>query len=179
MPSLKKKNFFLIWIKCKNNFPVRGYATSTCPSWLPKCPFVKTTLPFYYWDEEPFSKNNFVQFFHFKACVRYFLSSCYFSPNDSPSKNYKNCFLFYLKSSFHSRDIQIFVFLSSPLFLPVSHCFRGCSKINLKVYDVINCLNKNLVTHFVWYPEKEKRYDKETLSIDRVSNKEQFYGKIM
>ena len=59
-------------------------------------------------------------------------------------KNYEKCFLFHLKSSFRSRDIQIFVFPSSPLFLPVSHCFRDWSKINLKVYDVINCLNKNL-----------------------------------
>ena len=27
--------------------------------------------------------------------------------------------------------------------------FRGCSKVNLKIYDVISCLNKNLITHFV------------------------------
>ena len=32
--------------------------------------------------------------------------------------------------------------------LPVNHCFRGCLKINVKVYDIINCLNKNLM-HFV------------------------------
>ena len=65
-----------------------------------------------------------------------------------PFKNYEKCFLFHLKSSFCSQDIPIFLFLSSPLFLPSSrsHCFRGWSKINLKVYDVINCLNKNLIT---------------------------------
>ena len=40
-------------------------------------------------------------------------------------QNYEKCFLFHLKSSFHSRDIQFFVFLSFPLFLPVGHCFRG------------------------------------------------------
>ena len=68
--------------------------------------------------------------------------------------------------------------MSSPFF-PVSHCFRGCSKKNLKIYDVINCLNKNLITHFVWYLEKEIRCDIETLSIIRVSNKEHFNGKIM
>ena len=34
-----------------------------------------------------------------------------FSPNDSPFKADK-CFLFYLKSSFRSRDIQIFVIFS-------------------------------------------------------------------
>ena len=86
----------------------------------------------------------------FKACVRYFLSQFYFSLNNSPSKTMKN-FLFHLKSSFRSRDIQIFVFLSSPLFSPVSHCFRGWWKITLKFYNVINCPNKNLITHLVWY----------------------------
>ena len=86
--------------------------------------------------------------------------------------------IFHLKSCFCSQDIQIFVFLSSPYFLPASHCFRGWLKINLKVYYVINCLKKNL-TQFVWYPEKEKKYDIETFSIDRVLNKEHFYGKTM
>ena len=109
-----------------------------------------------------------------KDCVYYFLSTFYFSPNDSPSK----CFVFHLKSSFCSRDIQIFVYSSSPLFFPVSHCFRGWFKKNLKVYDVINCLNKNLITH-AWYLEKEMRCDIETLSIDTVLNTEHFYGKIM
>ena len=71
-------------------------------------------------------------------------------------KKYEKWLLFYLKSSFRSRDIQFFVFLSSPLFLPVSHCFRGWWKINLKVCDIINCLNKNLITHLVWYLKKEK-----------------------
>ena len=82
-------------------------------------------------------------------------------------------------SSFRSWDIQIFVFLSALIFLSVSHCVRGCLKINLKVYDVINCLNKNLITHCVWYLGKEKRSDIETLSIDKVLNKEHFYDKIM
>ena len=48
-----------------------------------------------------------------------------------------------------------------------------------KIYDVINWLSKNLITHFVWYLEKEIGCDIETLSIIRVSNKEHFYGKIM
>ena len=55
-------------------------------------------------------------------------------------------FLIQLKNFFHSQDFQNFVFPSSPLFLPVNQCFRDWSKINLKVYDVINCLNKNLIT---------------------------------
>ena len=37
-----------------------------------------------------------------------------FSPNDSPSKTIKNVFLFHRKSSFRSRDIQIFVIFSLP-----------------------------------------------------------------
>ena len=32
----------------------------------------------------------------------------------------------------------------------------------------MNCLNKNLITHFVWYLEKEKRYDIESFSVNRV-----------
>ena len=60
-----------------------------------------------------------------KACIRYFLSNFYFSSNDSPSKTMNNIFLFHLKSSFRSIDIQSFVFRSSPLFFRVSHCFRG------------------------------------------------------
>ena len=86
-------------------------------------------------------------------------------------KKFQDNFLFDLKSSFHSRDNQMFGFLSSHLFLHVSHCFRGCSKVNLKVYDIINCLHKNLTTQFVWYLEKEKKYDSKILSIDRVLNK--------
>ena len=88
-------------------------------------------------------------------------------------------FLFHLKNSFCYQDIQFIVFLSSPLFLPVHHCFRGCLKINFEVCDIINCLIKNLITNFIWYLGKEKRYDIETLSNDRVLNKENLYGKIM
>ena len=107
----------------------------------------------------------------FKACVRYSLSNFYFSPNDNPS-----CFLFHLKSSVHSWNIQIFVFLH---FLLVSHCLRSWSKKNLKVYDGISCLSKNLIKHFDWYLEKKIRCDIETLSNDRELNKEQFLWKIM
>ena len=114
----------------------------------------------------------------FKACVCYFHQIFIFLPNDSPSKTMKNV-LFHLESSFYSQDIQIFIFLSFHFFLQVSHCFRGWPKINLKVHDIINCLNKNSTTHFVWYLEKEKRYDIETLSIDGVSDNEHFYRKIM
>ena len=119
--------------------------------------------------------------FWFKACVFYLLTNLSFSPNDSHLTTQKmlwKMFLFNLKSSFRSWDIQLFVFPSSPLSLPVSHSYRAWSKINFKVYDVSNCLNKNL-THFVWYLEKKKRYDIEILSTDRLLNKEHFYRKIM
>ena len=90
-------------------------------------------------------------------------------------KLWKMFFISY-KCSFRSQDSKIFVFLSSPYFSTVSHCFRGWLKINLNAFDVINCLNKNLITHFVWYYEKEKRYSSETLSVNRVLNKEHFYS---
>ena len=115
----------------------------------------------------------------FKACVRYFLSNFYLSPNDSPSEIMKNVFLFHQKTSVHSQDIQIFLFFSAPLFSPVSHCFRGWFKKNFKVCDVINCQIENLITHFVWYLEKEIRSDIELLHIDKVWNMEHFCGKII
>ena len=113
----------------------------------------------------------------FKILCPLFFIKFLFSIKWKPLKNYEKCFLFHLKSSFRSRDIQFFVFPSSPLFLSVSHCVRGCLKISLKVYDVINCLNKNLITHCVWYLGKEKRYDTETLSIDTVLIKNIFMAK--
>ena len=61
---------------------------------------------------------------------------------------YEKCFLFHVKSSFHCQDIQSFIFPSSNHFFPDSHWLRGWWRINLKVYDVSNCLNKNLITHF-------------------------------
>ena len=112
-------------------------------------------------------------FLVFKASVRYFLSNFIFHQMIALQKP------FHLKCSLRSWNIQIFPFLTSPLFLPVSHCFRGWSKINLKVYGIINCLRKNLITHFVRYLEKEKRYDVEALFIDRVLNKDYFHRKIM
>ena len=69
--------------------------------------------------------------------------------------------------------------LASIFFHIQNKCFRGWFKKNPKVYGIINCLNKNLITHFVWYLKKEIRCDIETLSIDRVLNTEHFYGKIM
>ena len=121
------------------------------------------------------SKTCFFSFF--KACVRYFFKTFYFSPNES-FKTYERFFISSKKLFSFSR-YSIFVFSPSPIFLPVSHRLRDWSKINLKDSDVINCLNKNLVTHFVWYLEKEKKYNIETLAIDTVLNKKHFYEKIM
>ena len=115
--------------------------------------------------------------FEVKDCVRYFLSNYYFSPNDSPSKTIK--ILISSKKLFLFSRYSNFCFSGFPSFFPFSHCFRSWWKINLKVCDVINYLNKNFITHFAWYLKKEKRYDNETLSIDSVLNKEHFYWKIM
>ena len=93
----------------------------------------------------------------FKSCVRYFLFSFFFFTKWQPLNNYEKCFLFHLKSSLQCQDIQIFVFLSSPLFYPVSHWLRRWLMINLKVYDVSNSLNNNLITHFVWYFLRRKK----------------------
>ena len=51
-----------------------------------------------------------------KACISYFLSNFYFFTNWWPLKNYEKCFLFHLKTSFCSRDIQIFVIFSLPFY---------------------------------------------------------------
>ena len=112
-----------------------------------------------------------------KACNRYFYQVFIFSPNDDTSKNYEKCFLFHKKALLVLEIIKFFYFRPSLFFLPVGHCFRGRSKINLKVYDAISCLNKNSITYFVCYLEKEKRYDTKTLSIAGVSNKNIFMEK--
>ena len=51
---------------------------------------------------------------------------------------------------------------SFSLYPPVSHCSKRWPKINLKVYDVISWLNKNLKTHIVCCLEEENKSDIET-----------------
>ena len=111
--------------------------------------------------------------FPFKGSVRYFLTYFYFSyfcfsQMIYPSKSMKNVFYFIWKLfSFSRFFIQFFVYFSAPIFfLSVSHWFRGWLKNNL--CNISNCINKNLTTHFVWYPEKEIWCDIENLSIDSV-----------
>ena len=91
--------------------------------------------------------------FKVKAFVRYFYQIFIFSPIDSPAKTMKNTSYFIKKALFVLEIIKFLYFHPSLFFF---HCFRRWSKINLKVYDTINCLNKNSITHFVWYLEKEK-----------------------
>ena len=76
--------------------------------------------------------------------------------------------VFYDKMILYSMTKCVF-----PLFPFVSHCFRRWLKISLKVYDVINWLNKNLKTHFAWYLQKESV----SWSIDKVLNTENLHGK--
>ena len=47
-----------------------------------------------------------------RACVRYFLPIFYFFTKWQPFKNWKVFFISSIKSSFRSRDIQIFVIFS-------------------------------------------------------------------
>ena len=54
-------------------------------------------------------------------------------------------------------------------YLPGSHFLKSWSKINLKFYDVFNCLKKNF--------RRTQRYDIEPLAIDTVLDKEHFIEK--
>ena len=112
-----------------------------------------------------------------KACVCCFLSNFYFSPSDSPSKTMKKCFFISSKNLFSFSRYSNFCIFVLPPFSLSAIALEGDSRKILKVYDVIICLNKNLITCFVWYLEKEIRCDIETFSIDRVLNTEHFYGK--
>ena len=71
-----------------------------------------------------FVRNNVYIYTYLKLVSAIFINFFIILPNNSPSKTMKKNF-FHLKSSFRYQDIQIFVFLFFPLFLPVGHCFRG------------------------------------------------------
>ena len=70
------------------------------------------------------SFKNCIIYCFIKACVCYFLSNFYHQM--IAFRKYEKCFLFHLKSSFRSWDIQVFVFSSPPL----SHIFmkKSCRK---------------------------------------------------
>ena len=76
----------------------------------------------------------------------------------------KNSFYFIWKAFFVLEIFKKFISIF-PSFFPFGRSFRVWPKINL---EVVMCLSRNTITHFVWYLEKEKSYDIETLSIDRT-----------
>ena len=94
-----------------------------------------------------------------------------------PLQNLWKMFFISSKKLFYFSRYLFFCVSIFPSFSPCQPLLRAWSKINLKVYDVINCLNKNVIIYLVWYLEKANRYDIETLSIDRVLNKKHFYVK--
>ena len=67
-------------------------------------------------------------------CLLFFLSNFYFFIKWWPLKNYKKCFLFHLKSSFHSWDTQIFVIFSLPF---QAFRFKTANR-SVIIYDVTN-----------------------------------------
>ena len=95
-------------------------------------------------------------------CLLFFIKFLFFI-KWQPFKSYEKWFLFYQKSALRSQDIQIFVFSSFPLFFLPAIALEADPRKILKF--VINCLNMNLITHFVWYLDKEIRCGIETLSI--------------
>ena len=66
-----------------------------------------------------------------KVCVRFFF--IFFPPNDSFWMI--NAFYFIWKTLFILKILE-FLYLSSHLFFPVGHCFRGWLKINLRAWQI-------------------------------------------
>ena len=104
-----------------------------------------------------------------------FIKSLFFHQMIALQKLWKMLFISSKKLFLFSR-YSFFCISVLPSFSTYRSLLWKVIKINLKVHDVISCLNKNSISHFVWYPEKEKRYGIEILSIDRVSNKEHYYS---
>ena len=102
------------------------------------------------------TKHGKVKLFLWTKLLENLLLAIYIISAAVPLNDYEKCFLFHLKSSFCSRYIQIFVFPTSLQFFPVNHCLRWWFKINLKVYNVSNCLNKNLI-HILFDISREKK----------------------
>ena len=85
-----------------------------------------------------------------KACVRYFL---FFHQMRALQKLWEMIFILSKKFTSFLRYLNFCI--------PVLASF---SLYRLLLYDVINCLSKNSITHSVSYLEKKKRYDIEILS---------------
>ena len=128
---------------------------------------VKVKMKKYFKEEESIEILKIIGLIAFRLVSAIFIKFLFFHQMVALQRLWKMLFISSKKLFPFLRysNFCAFVFL---LFLPVRHGFRGWSKINFKVYDAINCLNKNLVTHFVQYLDKKKKYDIETLSIHGV-----------
>ena len=92
----------------------------------------------------------------FKDCVHYFYQIFIFHQMIALQKLWKMFFISTKKlfSFLRYSDICISFFTSFSVCQPL---LLRLFKDKSKVYDVINYLNKNLLTHFVWYLEKDKK----------------------
>ena len=106
------------------------------------------------------------------GCVQYFS----FIQQMTALKQFWKILFILSKKLFSFSRYSNFWISDFPSSLPLGHCFRGWSKINLKSYDVISFLNENLITCFIWYLEKQKRYEIATLSTSIVLVKEHLYA---
>ena len=141
------------------------------PSNLVPDEFEKNFIPTKFWKNLELQIKFPPKFLPLKLLSAILLIFFFFFTKWEPLKIFEKCFSFQISDFV----LEIFTFLYFyPSHHPVGHCFRRWSKMNFKVHDVMNCLKKNSIKHSVWYLEKEKRFDIETLSIDGVSDKEHF-----
>ena len=85
------------------------------PSEKRKSPRIEAGKSLHVTNNFKFTKVKFLHnCFFFWSCVHYILSNFYFFIKWKPFKNHEKCFLFDLKSSFCSQDIQFLVFFSLP-----------------------------------------------------------------
>ena len=88
-----------------------------------------------------------------KACSQYFL---FFHQMRAFRKLWEMIFIRSKKLISFLRYLRYLNFCISVL-----PAFSPCQSL---LFDVINCLNKNLITHFLSHLEREKRYGNEILS---------------
>ena len=96
---------------------------------------------------------HFDMFTQLKLASAIFYQIFIFSRNDNPSKT-ENCFLFHLKSSFLSRDIQIFVIF---LFLSALSRHKRTNESGI-TYDVMIGLYKFACRCNFWNNSKTSLY---------------------
>ena len=121
-----KKNHFMKSVTCDHHKLITTILRKTKNVILKKC-FTEIT--------RDSTKRNLKLSWNLKLVSAIFYQFFIFSPNDSPLETEK-CFLFHLRSSFRSPDIQIFVIFFLPL-----HSFKiQKGKWSGIIYDVINWL---------------------------------------